>query len=152
MSGKRAARSVVSVCVAVATLSIACTSGSTNSPPTDPSTADAADADSSEPMDAGSDADAAPSCALPRSFGSPDCNACVAAKCCNEVTACQANETCKALMQCAYDCLLLEADAGGCLEGCHATYPAARALWDSFEACTYTNQPEDGCILYCTNK
>jgi|GEM_PF-2747548 len=126
---------------------VACTTSSTD-PPAEEVVVDAGAVEGAEAVDAALDADAAASCDLRRSYGSPDCNACLAATCCAEVTACNADATCRQLVDCAYDCLRLRADAGGCTDGCLATYSSAEPLWMSFFECAYKSQT--GCGFDCS--
>jgi hypothetical protein len=102
---------------------------------------DAADAGPVSIIDAGPDA----SCALPVSFGSSSCNACVAETCCNVLGACEADEQCKARTACWVACFG-EPDAGGCTSVCEAKHPDDKSLWYDLWGCVYFNPP---CETHC---
>lgn len=96
-----------------------------------------------------SDEDSGTVCALPGKYGSTECEACVATRCCDEIAACEAVPECQALRKCALDCLL-EADAGGCYADCRAAHPSGLAQWDPEDHCWF-GTPPGGCLVECTN-
>lgn len=147
----RPVRVIVATHLAATAALLACTSTTTSEPrPASPVEDAAAEADDDAATDAGPDDADAGSCALPGIYGSKECQACVAARCCDEVTACQADAPCRDLNRCALDCLLTT-DAGGCLrQECFATYPSGRTLWDPLYRCWFATPPQ-GCLVECTN-
>src|SRR5437899_177888 len=95
----------------------ACDDTTTPSAPLD------AGADSpSEITDASVSSDGEPMCDLHGKFGSPECERCIAAKCCDKVTACANDPSCAAMQSCALGCLLLT-DSSGCYSQCVPKYP-----------------------------
>jgi len=90
----------------------------------------------------------APSCALPGLYGSKACMACVAARCCDRVTACEGAPACKALQRCTLDCLP-KPDGGGCYATCQATHADGKPLWQPVYDCWF-GTPPDGCLIECT--
>ncbi|MFO0671073.1 MAG: hypothetical protein U0235_15840 [Polyangiaceae bacterium] len=107
--------------------------------------------------DAGADADADASvivadadgaaCALPASYGSRSCNACMVAHCCDVITACEGEATCKPLEKCVTDCLSVP-DAGACRTACLAQHPDGETTWLKVEACWFNDPPR--CGVACT--
>ena len=84
--------------------------------------------------DVDASADATLSCKLTNHYGSPDCMACVADRCCAQVTACDADPACNDLQQCALDCIA-NPDPAGCRDACFAQAPAALPLWTQVTDC-----------------
>jgi hypothetical protein len=106
--------------------------------------------DSATPNDSGVDAnDGAPSCSLPGSFGSAQCNECMANTCCGVGTACAADAACLALLTCAQGCLD-EPDIGACMGECHVNHPDGETLYTPVEMCIITD--EGGCAILCTSE
>ena len=93
-------------------------------------------------VDAGADA---ARCALPNSFGSPQCNECVATTCCEQLAACAEDPECDALRACSLPCMDA-ADAKGCVQTCLSKYPDETGLWDAVETCWSFDNP---CKLHC---
>ncbi len=142
-------------CLASAVL-VACSASQTTSDAFDSNAEDAgaqvpgrdAIAETAPSLD-GAVSDAATSCKLPGKYGSKECTACVAAKCCAQVAACEADPQGKLLQACVLHCLASDPDAGGCYNGCLATYPTAQPLWNAVEGC-YFGTPPEGCLIECT--
>jgi hypothetical protein len=134
----------LAVASALVSAGVACSSSTSSTPPAD--AAPEADEDVSSP-DGGSDAGA---CALPATYGSKACQACVGERCCGPIGKCEGDEKCKPLGKCVTDCLQVP-DAGGCRKDCFVTYPdtSGRALWDAVEHCWFSDPPT-GCLLDCT--
>ena len=93
--------------------------------------------------------DAGPSCPLPGRYGSPTCEACLRATCCDEITACVANAACAELQTCALDCLKQETDAGGCKRQCEQSHPDGNTQWQKVYTCWFDDPPM-GCLVECT--
>lgn len=92
------------------------------------------------------DADGA-ACVLPGSYGSRSCNACMLAHCCDVISACDGEPTCKPLQKCVIECLNVP-DAGACREACLAQFPDGNASWLKVEACWFNDPPR--CGVACT--
>lgn len=73
--------------------------------------------------------DASASCAV--DGGSAQCDQCLAASCCSEITACNANTACVNLVSCEDSCNL----SASCLDECQQQYPTGTAELDSIESC-----------------
>ncbi len=84
-------------------------------------------------------------CALPASFGSKQCNECVATSCCAQLGACAADPVCRALRDCKLPCLDAP-DASGCAKTCASTYPDDAGLWYDIETCWTFSDP---CTFHC---
>jgi hypothetical protein len=143
-------RAVVLSCGLVIGALLACSESTSPSAGEDGEDAgsDAADATADVVLDGPADASEAASCTLPGVYGSKACNACVAARCCGLITACENDVKCKPLQACVLECPT-KPDAGGCYQGCLATHPEGRALWDPIFDCWYHTPPE-GCLVECT--
>ncbi len=140
--------------VATAFVLVAAACGTASTAPTaigdDGGVGDDAQSEAAEAsVDAGADDGAPGACDLPGVYGSKECMACVAAKCCALVHACEQDASCKKLQKCNLDCLS-KPDAGGCLGGCLAAFPDARPLWDPVDRCWFGTPPA-GCLVECTN-
>jgi len=111
--------------------------------------ADAADAlaDASPPLDAG-DGEAATTCELPGPYGSPECNRCLAERCCDVISACVADPECRALDACNRACIG-DRDAGGCRAGCVLRNPEGEEQLKKLDACGSDRAPA-GCFDVCT--
>ena len=130
--------------VAAASLLLACASRETPVLPDD-----AGQQPLAEALDAGSkDADGV--CALPASFGSRRCNACVVETCCGPLEVCSADATCRSLMTCILACIH-EVDAGACAAECSARFPdrGATEKWSAVEECAGFTEP---CRSHCATK
>lgn len=123
----------------LAVLGVACSDNAAAPSEAPPETSDARPSadDGGATSDGGgvdASADAALSCKLTNHYGSPDCMACVADRCCAQVTACDADPACNDLQQCALDCVGAP-DPAGCRDACFAQYPGARPLWTQVTDC-----------------
>ena len=88
-------------------------------------------------------------CDLHGKFGSPECERCIAAKCCDKVTACANDPSCAAMQSCALGCLLLT-DSSGCYSQCVPKYPDGQTLWQPVATCQYGTPVEETCRIPCT--
>jgi hypothetical protein len=101
--------------------------------------------------------DGGPMCALPGVYGSPQCNRCMATKCCGKIGACVKDPECAQLQQCALHCLP-ETDSSGCyLTNCEPHFSHdAEALFLPVGDCQYgtpqTNaeNPDATCVVECS--
>ena len=145
----RSARVTLAAHVAIAALIFACSSSSPAPAQPDGSAAPdgAAPDGTSEPADAAPQ-DTGASCALPGEYGSAECMACMRSRCCDAITACEADVTCKDLQRCVLGCVP-KPDAGGCLRDCLAEYPSGQELWNQVDHCWF-GEPPDGCLVECT--
>ena len=110
------------------------------------------------PDDSGAaDADAAPheaeagSCPLPGRLGSPLCEECLSARCCDVIVACADDAPCATVLSCARKCLLDGAGstANACIEQCVLATPAGTEKYRAFEACIVAAPPQ-GCAYDCS--
>src|SRR4051812_22558297 len=86
----------------VMSIAAACDDSSIKSAPVDAGAEDSP----AEITDASVSTDGPAMCNLGAHFGSPRCEACMSAKCCDKVTACAKDPSCAAMRSCALDCLL----------------------------------------------
>jgi hypothetical protein len=107
-----------------------------------PAASDAGD-EASSPADAALDGG---TCTLSGSFGSPKCNECVQASCCDVIGACSADQACSARMACMFACAD-SPDAGGCARVCAAEHPD-QGKWDEVESCATLKRP---CVVHCSS-
>ncbi|MBX3208763.1 MAG: hypothetical protein KF764_27270 [Labilithrix sp.] len=105
---------------------------------------DEGDAGADSAREVAAEADAG-SCALPASFGSKQCNECIATTCCAQLGACAADPTCRALRDCKLPCLDVP-DARACANTCAAEYPDDAGLWHDIEMCWTFSDP---CTFHC---
>jgi hypothetical protein len=100
-----------------------------------------------DPVEAGSDAT---TCALPVSFGSRKCNACMAENCCDLLAVCEADPKCQELLRCVFGKCTDELDAGGCTKECVAQTTDEESVkrFRTLEFCGF----EEPCLDPCTTK
>jgi len=102
-------------------------------------------------LDAAAEAEAGPACqatSLPGSYGSKQCNECMAATCCGVITTCEADPACKKMQACTLGCLNAP-DGGACYAQCKADNPDGQTNWDPVDKCWFTDPPA-GCLVSCT--
>lgn len=106
-------------------------------------------------VDAAPDAADAAVCQIPDNYGSPDCEDCMRASCCDVITACLADADCAALQTCALACQ----DGpdpqtnGQCKTACEQMHPAGNAKWQQVYTCWFTTRHDanhPGCDEPCT--
>lgn len=131
----------------------ACSSTATSSPQqgTDGGPlAPAQDSGVADVTDAMQEAEAG-SCPLPGRLGSPLCEQCLSARCCDVIVACSADTPCATVLSCARKCLLDSAAsaAGACIDDCVAATPSGREKYQAFDTCIAAPPPQ-GCAYDCS--
>lgn len=97
------------------------------------------------------DAPDAPACPLPLRLGSPRCETCLSALCCEKVYACTDDPACHTVLSCARACLLdTGADsAAPCIEQCKKDTPGGATKYEAFDGCIAA-PPPTGCAYECS--
>lgn len=142
---------------ALAAASIVACSGGSSSPQSSGSDAASAlpEADADAGPRAADAADAvdttAAECPLPERLGSPRCEACIKAACCDVIGACADDPACRTVLSCAQACLLDSAasTAGPCIEQCKEATPKGAAKYTTFDDCVAAPSPK-GCAYECS--
>jgi hypothetical protein len=67
--------------------------------------------------------------------GPATCNQCASSSCNMQEFTCLGDPTCQPWGQCALACVQASLPSPGCLSGCDAMYPKAKATYDSIYAC-----------------
>lgn len=113
--------------------------------------ASAGDLDASPDGRDAPDAPDAPACPLPLRLGSPRCETCLSALCCEKVYACTDDPACHTVLSCARACLLdTGADsAAPCIEQCKKDTPGGATKYEAFDGCIAA-PPPTGCAYECS--